>query len=77
MNILANFKEMEEILKKFEGTRIDVNCANGVWFRGENVGVDDAVLQLRDDERVIYIAVRRIIAISESGESNTRPGFVS
>lgn len=68
---------MEDILKKFVGARIDVNCANGVWFRGENAGVEDGVLQLRDDERIIYIAVKRIIAVSESGESNTRPGFVS
>lgn len=68
---------MEEILKKFEGVRIDVNCANGVWFRGENAGVDDGVLRLRDDDKVVYISIKRIIAVSETGESNTRPGFVS
>jgi len=67
---------MEEILKKFEGSRIDVNCANGVWFRGENAGVEDGVLKLRDEDKVVYIAIKRIVAVSETGESNTRPGFV-
>lgn len=68
---------MEDILKDLVGKRVDVNCGSSSVFQGEVVKVKDSVLELMDeDERTYFIAIRRIIAVSETTDSVSRPGFI-
>jgi len=68
---------MTEILREMLGKKVDVNCGAGVLFSGEAIDLRDDVMVLRDaDEKVVYIAVRKIVAVTESSEAHSRPGFV-
>lgn len=68
---------MEEVILKMQGKKIDVNCAANSMFRGEVITVSNGVLTLRDeDEKTVYIAIERIAAVYECGETHSRPGFV-
>lgn len=68
---------MEELLQKFIGARIDVNCGSGVLYSGKAAKVEAAVLTLADDEGgQNFISVDKIISIIESKEVHSKPGFI-
>jgi len=68
---------MEEKLKGYEGSRVDVNCGGGANFRGVVKEVDDKVVVIVDeDERVTSIAIKKIIAVTECADPVMRPGFI-
>ncbi len=68
---------MERIIGDLKGKRIDVNCGSGSAFRGENVEVSDGVLTLRDEhDKVFYIDLTKIVAVSEVADSVSKPGFI-
>ncbi len=68
---------MDEIILQMTGKKIDVNCAANSMFRGEVIGVKNGVLTLKDeDEKTVFIAIERIAAVYECGDSHSRPGFV-
>lgn len=68
---------MEEIILQMTGKKIDVNCGANSMFRGEAAGVKNGVLILRDeDEKTVYIAIEKIAAVYECGDTHSRPGFV-
>lgn len=59
------------------GRKIEVICGASLGFRGEALKVESGVLTLRDeDEKVSFIAVKRITAVNEVVHPNTRPGFI-
>jgi hypothetical protein len=68
---------MEELLSKMIGREIDVVCFGASSLRGEVVGVENGVLQLKDDEdQVCYIAIEKIVAVWEKREKERHPGFI-
>lgn len=68
---------MEEIILQMTGKKIDVNCAANSMFRGQVISVKNGVLALKDeDEKTVYIAIERIAAVYECGDTHSRPGFV-
>ena len=68
---------MEQLLAKLIGREIDVICAGTSPLRGECVGVENSVLQLKNDEgEVFYINVDKIVAVWENKDKSRHPGFV-
>lgn len=68
---------MEQLLAKLIGREIDVVCSGASSLRGECVGVEGGVLELKDDDGdVCYIAVDKIVAVWEKKDKSRHPGFV-
>lgn len=68
---------MEELMVQLTGKKIDVSCEANSVFRGEVLDVKNGVLFLKDeDAKVVYIAINRIAAFYESGDTQSRPGFI-
>jgi hypothetical protein len=68
---------MEQLLSKLIGREIDVVCSGAASLRGECIGVNDGVLQLKDQEgETCYIAIDKIVAVWEKKERDRHPGFV-
>jgi len=68
---------MREILTKLVGKKIDLFCGGTSSLRGKLVKVDDGVAHMVDeDDQMFYVAVERIIVVSESHTGDQRAGFV-
>jgi hypothetical protein len=68
---------MEKILKDLTGKKLDISCSSSIAIRGENIGVSDGILQIRDEEdKTYFIAISLIVAVSQVSDSATRPGFI-
>jgi hypothetical protein len=68
-------KKMREILVKLVGKKIDLFCGGTSSLCGKLVKVDEGVAHMVDeDDQMFYVAVERIIVVSESHEQ--RAGFV-
>ena len=72
-------EEMQDLLSKMVGQRIDVFCGGASSLRGEVVKVEGGVLNLKDTEgTVCYVATEKIIAVWETREENEhRAGFIA
>jgi hypothetical protein len=69
--------DMEEIMRKLIGKKIDVGCGTTAVIRGEVMNVQDGVLYLQDEDKTpVYIAIDKIATVYECAEHATRPGFV-
>ena len=70
-------RKMEQLLAKLIGREIDVVCSGTSSLRGHCVGVENGVLQLKNDEgEPFYIAVDKIVAVWEKKDKGRHPGFV-
>jgi hypothetical protein len=68
---------MQELLAKMVGKKIDLFCGGTSSLRGKLVKVDEGVAHMVDeDDQMFYVAVERIIALSESRSGEQRAGFV-
>lgn len=68
---------MEEILRQLSGKKVDVSSGITAVFRGDVVDVNNGVLYLRgEDEKLTYVAIDKIAAIYECGDTLARPGFI-
>ncbi|MDT7778013.1 MAG: hypothetical protein QOC99_525 [Acidobacteriota bacterium] len=68
---------MRELLAKLVGKKIDLFCGGTSSLRGKLVKVDEGVAHMVDeDDQMFYVAVERIIALSESRSGEQRAGFV-
>lgn len=68
---------MEEILKELNGKTVDIACDNGAIYRGEVVEIIGGVVGIRDEEaKVLFIAIDKIVLVSEANNSTVRPGFI-
>ena len=68
---------MRELLTKMVGKKIDLFCGGTSSLRGKVVTVEDGVVHLVDeDDQMFYVALERIIALSESRTGEQRAGFV-
>ncbi|MDT5157101.1 MAG: hypothetical protein QOH51_1458, partial [Acidobacteriota bacterium] len=66
-----------ELLAKLVGKKIDLFCGGTSSLRGKLVKVDEGVAHMVDeDDQMFYVAVERIIALSESRSGEQRAGFV-
>jgi hypothetical protein len=69
---------MEEFLRSFEGKKVDIYCGAGSFFSGRLEDTAGAVICLTDsDDRKIHIAADKVIAVRESFEAQSRPGFIA
>ena len=68
----------KDILKNLAGIRCDVYCTNSIVFRGSIETVENGVIRLSDEDgRVFSINVSKVVAVSETAEGSTRPGFLA
>lgn len=68
---------MRELLAKLVGKKIDIFCGGTSSLRGKLVKVDEGVAHLvDDDDQMFYVAVERIIVLSETRSGDQRAGFV-
>jgi len=68
---------MREILVKLVGKKVDLFCGGTSSLRGKLVKVDEGVAHMVDeDDEMFYVAVERIIVVSESHTGEQRAGFV-
>ncbi|HYH84067.1 MAG TPA: MM0924 family protein [Pyrinomonadaceae bacterium] len=68
---------MRELLTKMVGKKIDLFCGGTSSLRGKVVKVEDGVVHLVDeDDQMFYVAIERVIALSESRSGEQRAGFV-
>ncbi len=68
---------MQELIDQLRGKKIDVSCGTGSVFRGEVTDVKNGVLFLLNEEaKLVYIAIDRIAAVYECGDTQSRPGFI-
>jgi uncharacterized 2Fe-2S/4Fe-4S cluster protein (DUF4445 family) len=68
---------MREILSKLVGKKIDLFCGGRSSLRGKLVKVDEGVAHMVDeDDKMFYVAVDRIVVVSESHVDEQRAGFV-
>ncbi len=69
---------MRELLAKMVGKKVDLFCGGTSSLRGKVVKVEDAVAHLVDeDDQMFYVAVERIIVLSETRSGEHRAGFVA
>ena len=68
---------MREILLKMVGKKIDLFCGGTSSLRGKLVKVDESVAHMVDeDDQMFYVAIERIVVVSESHSGDQRAGFV-
>ena len=68
---------MREILSKLVGKKIDMFCGGRSSLRGKLVKVEgDVAHMVDDDDHMFYVAVERIIVVSETRSGEQRAGFV-
>ena len=68
---------MREILLKMVGKKIDLFCGGRSSLRGKLVKVDDSVAHMVDeDDQMFYVALERIVVVSETHTGDQRAGFV-
>jgi len=68
---------MQDLLTKLIGKEIDVVCAGAASLRGKVVNVEDAVLQIEDEDGQIgYVSIDKIVAVWEKRDKDRHPGFI-
>jgi preprotein translocase subunit YajC len=68
---------MKDLLSKLIDKEVDVVCAGTSSLRGKIIKVEDAVVQLKDDEdNVCYVAIDKIVAVWEKRDRDRHPGFI-
>ena len=68
---------MREILAKLVGKKVDLFCGGNSSLRGKLVKVEGDVAHMVDeDDHMFYVAVERIIVLSETHAGEQRAGFV-
>ena len=68
---------MQDLLTKMIGKEVDVVCSGAASMRGKVVNVEDAVLQIEDENGQIgYVAIDKIVAVWEKRDKDRHPGFV-
>ncbi|MCA1633486.1 MAG: hypothetical protein LC802_07150 [Acidobacteria bacterium] len=68
---------MREFLSKMVGKKINIFCG-GPNFKGKVVKVDEGVVHMvNDDDQMFYVAVDRIIVVSEEHEAEQKAGFIT
>jgi hypothetical protein len=68
---------MKEILAKLVGKKVDLFCGGTSNLRGKLVKVEGDVAHMVDeDDQMFYVAIERIIVLSETRSGDQRAGFV-
>jgi len=68
---------MREILMKLVGKKVDIFCGGRSSLRGKLVKVEGDVAHMVDeDDQMFYVAIERIIVLSETRSGDQRAGFV-
>jgi uncharacterized 2Fe-2S/4Fe-4S cluster protein (DUF4445 family) len=68
---------MREILAKLVGKKVDMFCGGRSSLRGKLVKVEADVAHMVDeDDHMFYVAVERIIVVSETRSGEQRAGFI-
>ena len=68
---------MERFLAGLIGKKIDAFCGGSSSLRGEVIKVEDGVLHLKDDDKVCFVAIDKIVVVWEARDGDHRAGFVS
>lgn len=69
---------MEKLLTDLVGKKLDINCGPGAVFSGVLNRVSEGVITLAtEDDETVQIAIDKIIAIVETNDHPSRPGFIA
>ena len=69
---------MREILAKLVGKKVDMFCGGTSLLHGKLVKVEgDVAHMVDDDDQMFYVAIERIIVLSETRSGDQRAGFVA
>ena len=69
---------MRELLVKMVGKKVDLFCGGVSSLRGKVVKVEESVAHLVDEnDHMFYVAIERVIVLSETRDSDQRAGFVT
>lgn len=59
------------------GKEVDIVCSGASSLRGKVVNVEEAVLQIEDEDGQIgYVAIDKIVAVWQKRDKDRHPGFV-
>ena len=68
---------MDELLRSFKGRKVELFCGMNSLFSGVLESVSDAYLTIKDsDDRMVHILKDKVVAVRESFEHQSRPGFI-
>ncbi len=68
---------MREFMLKMVGKKINIFCG-GPNFMGKVVKVEEGVVHMvNDDDQMFYVAIDRIIVVSEERETEPKAGFIT
>ena len=68
---------MKEILAKLVGKKVDMFCGGTSLLHGKLVKVEsDVAHMVDDDDHMFYVAIERIIVLTETRSGDQRAGFV-
>jgi len=68
---------MQELLSTMVGKKVDIVCSGAAAVRGEVAKIQNGIVYVEHEEKVFYVAVDKIVIVSEVKESESRAGFVS
>jgi hypothetical protein len=68
---------MKEFLQKMVGKKLNISCG-GPSFKGKLVKVEEGVVHMvNDDDQMFYVAIDRIVVVSEEREAEPKAGFIT
>lgn len=68
---------MDELLSSLRGKKIDVYCGANSMFSGILDAIEPGYVTIKDaEDRLIYVARDKVIAVRERFENQSRPGFI-
>lgn len=69
---------METLLKGLIGKRADLICGSSVAFRGKLKSVENGLVQIEaENGKIYFVALDRVVAVSEEADAVSRPGFIA
>ena len=68
---------MERFLAGLIGKKIDAFCGGSSSLRGQVIKVEDGVLHLKDDDKVCFVAIDKIVVVWEARDGDHQIGRAS
>lgn len=68
---------MDELFNSLRGKKIDLYCGASSMFSGILDATEAGYVTIKDaEDRLIYVSKDKVIAVRESFENQSRPGFI-
>lgn len=68
---------MDELLGSLRGKKVELFCGASSMFSGVLEAIENGYVTIKDvEDRVVYVSKDKVIAVRESFEHQSRPGFI-